>query len=100
VTKLAIAFIAALTLAACGKSENKNGPTAEKTAQGPAAETPPATPAADAGAAAGSADVAPETAGSGEVPTEQDFEDKATKEVDQKNLEGEVKKMETELGAK
>ena len=98
-TKLAIAFIAALTLAACGKSENKNGPTAEKTAQGP--ETPPpAAPAADAGAAGGSPDVAPEATGSGEVPTEQDFEDKAAKEVDKKNLEGEVNKMEKELGSK
>ena len=100
-TKLAIALIAALTLAACGKSENKNSPTAEKTAQGPTTETPPpAAPAADAGAAGGSEDVAPEAAGAGEVPTEQDFEDKAAKEVDKKNLEGEVNKMEKDLGAK
>ena len=98
--RLAIALIAALTLAACGKSENKESPTAEKTAPGPATETPPAAPAADAGAAAPSGDVAPEAAGAPEVPTEQDYEDKAAKEVDQKNLEGEVGKMEKELGAK
>ncbi|HWM86729.1 MAG TPA: hypothetical protein VNO33_12845 [Kofleriaceae bacterium] len=112
-TRTIIAATLALGLLGCGKGEgekkNEPAPTAQPTApaETPPAETPPTEPPAaggDAGAAdpagEGSAEVAPEAAGASEVPTAEDFEEKASKDVNAKNLEAEVTEMEKELGAK
>jgi hypothetical protein len=115
-TRMILFATLALGLAACGKGEGetKTEPaTTEPTA--PAATDTPAEPAAggtdpaaaagaDAGAepaAAGSetgGEAPPEAAAAEPVPTTEDFEEKAAKEVDPKNLETEVSKMEKELG--
>ena len=110
---IATTLVLALGGLACGKEEGaKPAPeatpaTATPTTPDPTPTTPdPATagtdPAAgDAGAAAaGSADVAPEAATAAEVPTAEDFEEKAAKDVKKENLEQEVQKMEKELGVK
>jgi hypothetical protein len=113
-TRMILFATLALGLAACGKGEGETKtepattePTAPVATDKPAADpaaggTDPA--AADAGtgaepAAAGSGgDAPPEAATAEPVPTTEDFEEKAAKEVDQKNLETEVSKMEKELG--
>jgi len=110
----------ALGLMACGKGEgeNKKAEPAPAAPTAPAAtDTPPAAPAApadqaaataagDAGAGTESAaegteaggEAPPEAAKAEPVPTPEDFEEKAAKDVDKKNLESEVSKMEKELG--
>jgi hypothetical protein len=114
--KTIISAALALGVAACGKAENEGdkkpaepAPATTPAAGGETATAPgPAATAADAGAADPAAtadpatpaepDVAPEAAGATEVPTTEDFEEKATKDVGEKNLEQEVDKMEKELG--
>jgi uncharacterized lipoprotein NlpE involved in copper resistance len=105
-TILTITAAALLSLAGCNKkSENpppspgaSGAPPAAGSAA-PAAPTPP--PAAGSGSAAPAAGSA---AGSGsaaaaqvDVPTEQDFEDKATTKITDKNVEAEVGALEKQL---
>lgn len=73
-------------------------PTGEPATDAAAGAAPAPAEGATAGGAA--ADVAPEAAAAPEVPTAEDFEEKASADVDKKNLEAEVSKMEKELGAK
>ena len=95
-TTMAIILAGALAAGVgCGKEEKKKGDTAAKVEQ-TAPETPPPDTAADAAPAAGG-DELPEMAGAQEVPTEEDFEEKATAEVTAANLEAEVDKLEKEL---
>jgi hypothetical protein len=113
--KTIITATLALGVLGCGKGEgDKKPPEAaadasatgtEATAPDPAAATDAAAtdPAAadPAGSTAGAEpDVAPEAAAATDVPTAEDFEEKAAKDVDKTNLEQEVTKMEKELGAK
>ena len=93
-TSILLSLIAASALSfGCNKKkadEKKNEPeTAGKTTG--TEPTQPEQPAA-------AADAAP-AAASKEVPTEQDFEEKAASEVTKDNVEGEVEKMEKEIGA-
>ena len=95
--RAAIAIILAGALGAgagCGKDDKKGADSAKKVEAVP--ETPPPDKAADAAPAAGSDEI-PEVAGAKEVPTEEDFEEKAAAEVNTGNLEDEVKKIEKEL---
>ncbi|HTE49932.1 MAG TPA: hypothetical protein VK698_03610 [Kofleriaceae bacterium] len=99
---------------ACGKASNDGADKKEPEAAAPATPPPaagdvkpatpdPAAPATDPAAAAGdpaAADVAPEAAAATDVPTTEDFEEKAATGVNKTNLEQEVSKMEKELGAK
>lgn len=94
--RAAIAIILAGALGAgagCGKDDKKGADSAKKVEAVP--ETPP-DKAADAAPAAGSDEI-PEVAGAKEVPTEEDFEEKAAAEVNTGNLEDEVKKLEKEI---
>ena len=96
--RLAIAIILAGALGAgagCGKKDEKKGTDSAGKVEGEP-ETPPPEKAADAAPAAGSTE-APELAGVKEVPTEEDFEEKAAAEVNAGNLETEVEKLEKEL---
>jgi hypothetical protein len=118
-TRMILFATLALGLAACGKGDGETktepatsqptAPVAADTPADPAAADPAAggtdPAAADAGTgaepAAGSetgGEAPPEAAAAEPVPTTEDFEEKAAKEVDQKNLETEVTKMEKELG--
>jgi hypothetical protein len=95
--RAAIAIILAGALGAgvgCGKKDDKKGDDSAKKVEAP--DTPPPDKAADAAPAAGSDEI-PEVAGAKEVPTEEDFEEKAAAEVNAGNLEDEVKKIEKEL---
>ena len=90
-TSILLSLIAALSFG-CNKKkadEKKEPETAGKTTG--TEPTQPEQPAA-------AADAAP-AAASKEVPTEQDFEEKAASEVTKDNVEGEVEKMEKEIGA-
>jgi type IV secretory pathway VirB10-like protein len=73
-------------------------PAAPTASADPSAAAPAEQPSADK-AAAPESDVAPEAAAANEVPTAEDFEEKAAAEVNKKNLETEVSRMEKELGA-
>ena len=75
-----------------GKDEKKadDPATAGKTTG-----TEPATPETPTAAA----DAAPAAAAPGEIPTEQDFEEKAATEVTKDNVEAEVEKIEKEISA-
>jgi hypothetical protein len=78
----------------CNKSKD------EKKAEDPATAgkttgTEPATPETPTAAA----DAAPAAAAPGEIPTEQDFEEKAATEVTKDNVEAEVEKIEKEISA-
>ena len=97
--RLAIAIILAGALGAgagCGKKDEKKGTDSAMKSKEGVPETPPPEKAADAAPAAGSTE-APELAGAKEVPTEEDFEEKAAAEVNAGNLEAEVDKLEKEL---
>lgn len=120
--KKIIIATAALAALACGKEpagspDKATPPEGQKPAApaaAPSTEPAPAPPAAvpdtdeqanpdlspePAGAAA--ADVPPEAAAvPGEIPTAEDFEEKAATDVDKGNLETEVSRMEKELGVK
>lgn len=91
----------------------------EKPAENTAAGGDQAAAGGDAGAAAGSdqaaaggdqaaaggdqaaaAETPPEATETKDVPTEEDFEEKAKKDITEKNLESDVTKMEKELGTK
>ncbi len=120
--KKIIIALAALAALACGvepadKPAAATTPDSQKPAPAPAATTTepaPAPPAAvpdtdehadpDLGAdPAGrvSADIPPEAAAvPGEIPTAEDFEEKATADLSKGNLETEVSRMETEIGVK
>lgn len=92
-TSILLSLIAATAFSfGCKKSDDKK-PTDDPTTAGKTTGTEPATPdtptaAADAAPAAGK-----------EIPTEQDFEEKAATEVTKDNVEAEVEKMEKELSA-
>ncbi len=90
----------ALFVVGCGKKKDEPAPAP--------ATPPPVTAPADA-AAAGSAAGSHAAAGSNaatagsaaakvDVPTATDFEDKASKDITDKNVEAKVKEMEGELG--
>lgn len=82
--------IAALVLAGCGKKKHEE-PTPTPTTTGSAAMTgsaPAPEPVATGSATAGSAV---------DVPTEQDFEQQAAKDIDTKNVDGKLKTLENEL---
>jgi hypothetical protein len=118
--KKIIIATAALAALACGKEpEDRSAAAPAGDPKAPAAAAPsapiepaPAPPAAvpetdehadpDMSAEAAGrvpADMPPEAAAvPGEIPTAEDFEEKASKDVDKGNLETEVSRMETELG--
>jgi len=111
--------LALVTALACGNKEESKGeqpdPSAgaaeqagkaadpdavdDPTAGDPAAAEDPAAGDPEAGDPA-AGELPPEAAEAGEVPTEEDFEDKAEKDIGESNLEAEVKKLEEELGVK
>jgi hypothetical protein len=112
---ISISIAVALGALACSQEAGQGGaskaPEADKPAAAPAAapaaEPAPAAPAAvdQTGAAAAAdpaaADVTPEAAAvPEEVPTAEDFEEKVAADVDKKNLETEVTRLEKELGVK
>lgn len=113
-TILWITTAALLSLGACNKkSENPPpSPGSSAPAAGSAAAAGSATaPAAGSGSAAapsaGSGSAAAPSAGSGsaaaaavDVPTEQDFEDKAKEKITEKNVDSEVQALEKQLGTK
>ncbi len=86
-----LAFV--LALASCKKSDNAAPPPPAGSGSAPAMGSGSAAPAAGSGSAAAPAP-APEAA----VPTEQDFEGQAKKDIDDKNVEAKVKAIETDLG--
>jgi len=88
--KLVFALI--ITLAACSKK--KEAPPAP-----PPAPTPAPTPVvtADAAAAGSAAGSGSAQAADVDVPTEVDFEDQASKDIDDKNVEAHVKAIEQDL---
>jgi hypothetical protein len=89
-TSILLSLIAASALSfGCNKSKSDDKKTEPETA-GKTTGTEPTTPETPA------ADAAP-AAGSKEIPTEQDFEEKAASEVNKDNVEAEVEKMEKEL---
>lgn len=89
-TSILLSLIAATALSfGCNKkSDDKKAedPTTAGKTTGTEPTTPEPTAAADAAPAAGK-----------EIPTEQDFEEKAATEVTKDNVESEVEKMEKEL---
>lgn len=89
-TSILLSLIAASALSfGCNKSKEEK--KAEPETAGKTTGTEPTQPEP-----AAAADAAP--AASKEVPTEQDFEEKAASEVTKDNVEAEVEKMEKEIG--
>jgi hypothetical protein len=91
-TSILLSLIAASLLSfGCNKSKSDDKKTDPETAGKTTGTEPntPETPAADAAPAAASK----------EIPTEQDFEEKAATEVTKDNVEAEVEKMEKELAS-
>lgn len=89
-TSILLSLIAASALSfGCNKSKEEK--KAEPETAGKTTGTEPTQPEPTA-----AADAAP--AASKEVPTEQDFEEKAASEVTKDNVEAEVEKMEKEIG--
>jgi hypothetical protein len=85
---IAIALIA-VPLAACEKKDEPK----------PQANAPVATAAPAATTAAAATEPASATAEeSGEIPTEQDFEEEAEQKITAENLESELDKLEKEIG--
>ena len=90
-TSILLSLIAASALSfGCNKSKEEK--KAEPETAGKTTGTEPTQPEPTA-----AADAAP-AAASKEVPTEQDFEEKAASEVTKDNVEAEVEKMEKEIG--
>ena len=88
--KALIIIIVALALVACGGKKQDN-PDKTPDAAVPTAVTPPdAAPASTDNSEQGADD-------SIEAPTEVDFEESASSEIDEKNLESSVKAIESEL---
>ncbi len=93
-TSILLSLIAATALSfGCNKKKEDDKKTEPETA-GKTTGTEPTQPDQPTAAA----DAAP-AAASKEVPTEQDFEEKAAGEVNKDNVEAEVEKMEKEIGA-
>ena len=93
--KYLMTFALTLALAACGSKKDKEPPPA-----------PPPTGSAATGSAmtgsagsAGSAAVTPPPAAAADVPTEMDFEQQAKTDINDKNVDTEVKKIEADLGS-
>jgi len=87
---LSLLFASAL---GCNKSKSDDKKTDDPATAGKTTGTEPETPETPTAAA----DAAP--AAAGEIPTEQDFEEKAATEVSKDNVEAEVEKMEKELAS-
>jgi len=93
-----IILAALLVAAACGKKDQPA--TGSASGSAPVATTGSGSGSGSAAAGSGSA-----AAGSGsaaaaaDVPTEQDFEDEASKKIDEKNVEAQVKAIEQDLGS-
>ena len=77
----------------CNKKKGDDKKTEDPATAGKTTGTEPETPETPTAAA----DAAP--AAAGEIPTEQDFEEKAATEVSKDNVEAEVEKMEKELAS-
>src|SRR6185503_913519 len=89
-TSILLSLIAASALSfGCNKSKEEKKAEPETAGKTTGTEPTPPEPTA-------AADAAP--AASKEVPTEQDFEEKAASEVTKDNVESEVEKMEKEIG--
>ena len=78
----------------CNKSKDEKK-AEDPTTAGKTTGTDPATPDTPPVAA----DAAPAAGAPGEIPTEQDFEEKAATEVTKDNVEAEVEKIEKEISA-
>jgi hypothetical protein len=89
VSRVIYTFVLVAALAACGKKKEESAP-----ATGSAT---PVVVADAAGSAAGSAEGSAAVAEPLDVPTEVDFEDLATTEITDKNVEARVKAIEQEL---
>ena len=84
--------IAALVFAGCSKKKQ------EQPAPEPAGSAMAAGSALGSGSATGSADMAAAGSGSAvDVPTEQDFEDKAASDITDKNVDSKLKTLEADL---
>jgi type IV secretory pathway VirB10-like protein len=77
----------------CNKKKGDDKKTEDPATAGKTTGTEPETPETPTAAA----DAAP--AAAGEIPTEQDFEEKAATEVSKDNVEAEVEKMEKDLAS-
>ncbi len=97
---LLITLTGLFTLGACNKkSENPPPGPASGAMTPPPPEPPPAGSAAPADAgSAGSAAAAASGSAAADLPTDTDFEDEAAKKITEKNVEAQVKAIETELG--
>jgi len=90
-------ILAALLVAACNSKK-------EPPATGSASGSAPAVAGSGSGsgsatAQAGSGSGSAGSAAAADVPTEQDFEDEASKKIDEKNVEAQVKAIEQDLGS-
>jgi len=90
-TSILLSLIAASALSFGCNKKSDDKKAADPTAAGKPTGTEPTTPETPPAAAADAAPAA------GEIPTEQDFEEKAATEVTKDNVEAEVEKMEKEL---
>jgi len=94
VKRLAILALV-LALASCKKSDNNAAPPPAGSGSAPAMGSGSAAPAMGSGSAAVTP---PPAAAQADVPTEQDFEGQAQKDIDDKNVEAKVKSIEQDLG--
>jgi hypothetical protein len=88
-----------LTLGACNKKSENPPPGPASGAVTPMSPPPPVS-APPSGPAQGSAAPAAGSAAVVDVPTEMDFEGEAAKKITDKNVEAQVKAMETDLQQK
>ena len=91
--KYLMTFALTVALAACGSKKEKEPPPTPPPTTGSAM-----TGSGSATGSAGSA-VTPPPAGAVDVPTEMDFEQQAKTDITDKNVDTEVKKIETDLGS-
>lgn len=92
-TSILLSLLFAFAVGCNKKSEDKK--TDDPATAGKTTGTEPTEPDKPAAAA----DAAPAAGAPGEIPTEQDFEEKAATEVTKDNVEAEVEKIEKELSA-
>lgn len=87
--------IAALVLGGCGKKKQEEAPAPTPVATGSGSAA-----GSDTGSAAAGSDTGSATAAAGsavDVPTEQDFEEQAKTEITDKNVEAQLKTIESDL---
>ena len=94
-TRALIAALALLLFAACDKKpETSTAPTSTPSA---ASAAPSAAPTASASAAPSGSSPTVTASADDDIPTEEDFEDEAEKDIGPDNLEAELAKLEKEV---